>query len=640
LSEKQNGKHEKDGVCLLDEQKIVFRVDEEFCIETFEKYRSLVFALGQVVYEHRIDDDIIIWSGEFEKVLGYDEKEMDNSIESWLGRVHPEDLPAVKAEFDKATQEKGLYDLEYRFRHRDGRYLWMHDRGKMMVDHHNKPFKLIGIFRDISEKKKAEKSLKEAKKQIEKTFEALDQAVFIVDPKDRTIIQCNPAVEKIFGYGIDEVLGRNTEFLHVDRTMYEKFGNDLFRSLNQSGIYHAEFQMKRKDGSVFFTEITVTQILDDNGNRLAVVSVVRDITKRKQTETELIQANKELEALKDRLHAENVYLQEEISLNHNFENIIGKSEPIQKVLKQVEQVASTDSTVLILGETGTGKELIARAIHSASRRNYKPLIKVDCAAIPPSLIESEFFGHEKGAFTGATRRREGRFALADGGTIFLDEIGELPKDIQAKLLRVLQEGEYEPVGSSNTRKLDIRVIAATNRDLNKAVKEGAFRVDLYYRLNVFPLKVPPLRERVDDIPLLALFFTKRFAQKMGRSFQALTQGCVQKLMTYTWPGNVREIQNVIERAMITSQGNTLDLEHLLAGNFNNTVSQQPVRTVERDQGIRTHKQMIQLERENLIAALKATHWQVAGTSGAARLLGIPASTLSSRMKVLNIKRPQ
>jgi formate hydrogenlyase transcriptional activator len=511
LAEDPICKQEKEGVCLLDDRKGVFRIDEEFCIETFEKYRSLVFALGQVVYEHRIADKVIIWSGGFEKVLGYNEKEMGNGIESWLGRVHPEDLPAVKAEFENVTREDRLYDLEYRFRQRDGRYLWMHDRGKMIVDQHSKPLKVIGVFRDI--------------------------------------------------------------------------------------------------------------------------------TKRKQAENELIRVNEELEDLKNRLHAENIYLQEEIRLNHNFENIIGKSDPMQQVLNLVQQVAPTDSTVLILGETGTGKELIARAIHSASRRNHKPLIKVDCASIPPALIESEFFGHEKGAFTGATRHREGRFALADGGTIFLDEIGELPKDIQAKLLRILQEGEFEAVGSSKTRKVDIRVIAATNRDLSKALNEGAFRVDLYYRLNVFPIKLPPLRERVDDIPLLASFFAKRFAQKMGWLDQPLTEGFVEKLMAYTWPGNVREIQNVIEHAMITSKGNKLNPDFVLTEDFNDDGARQPAHPEKTNREIRTHKQMIQLERENLIAALAATHWRVAGSSGAAQLLGIPASTLSSRMKALGIKRP-
>jgi len=301
------------------------------------------------------------------------------------------------------------------------------------------------------------------------------------------------------------------------------------------------------------------------------------------------------------------------------------------VLRAVKQVAATDASVLVSGETGTGKELVARAIHAASSRRNRPLIKVNCAAIPATLVESEFFGHEKGAFTGATQRRDGRFALADGGTIFLDEVGELPADLQAKLLRVLQEGEFEPVGSSRTRRVDVRVIAATNRDLVQAVRDGRFREDLYYRLNVFPIDVPALRERGDDVIVLARSFAARIAQRMGRTIEPLASEDLACLRAYGWPGNVRELQNVVERAVITSIGGRLAVRRFLP----QLAPPPPARPTV----VRTVRDLEQLERESILAALEASTWQIAGDGGAADRLGTKPSTLRSRMKALGIIRP-
>jgi PAS domain S-box-containing protein len=494
---------------------------------------------------------------------------------------------------------------------------------------------------DISELKRTQEELQASQELLDKTFSSLEEAVFVVDASDRTIVTCNPAVKRIFGYETDEVIGRNTKFLHVNHDMYEDFGEALFRSLDINGSYHVEFQMKRKGGSIFFTEHTATQIFDHAGNRSAIVSAVRDITQRKKAQEALIKANKELEMLKERLYEENIYLQEEIRLNQNFENIIGESNAIKRVFAQVEQVSSTDATVLILGETGTGKELLARALHANSRRKHQPLIKIDCAAIPPTLIESEFFGHEKGAFTGAIKSRVGRIALADEGTIFLDEIGELPKDIQSKLLRVLQEGEFEPVGSSKTQKVDIRVIAATNRDLWKAVQDGSFRLDLYYRLSVFPIKVPSLRDRREDIPLLSSFFTQHFAQKINKKIESLSQESIRQLVAYDWPGNVRELQNVIERAVITSREGRLALEPMMPSRESKPmIDTKKSQKLSYEGPILTTEEMQQLERENLIRALKTAGWRISGKNGAAFLLGMPPSTLSSRIKALGIKRPK
>jgi transcriptional regulator with GAF, ATPase, and Fis domain len=319
------------------------------------------------------------------------------------------------------------------------------------------------------------------------------------------------------------------------------------------------------------------------------------------------------------------------------DEIIGGSAALRRVLADVHQVAVTDATVLILGETGTGKELIARAIHLASRRRDKPLIKVNCAAIPATLIESEFFGHEQGAFTGATKKRDGRFALAHGGTIFLDEVSELPLELQSKLLRVLQEGEFEPVGSAHTRKVDARVIAATNRDLAQAVHDGKFREDLYYRLNVFPISLPALRERREDIGMLAAAFAQKFAKRLGRSLEPLSRDCLRRLEAYNWPGNVRELQNIIERAVITSSDGKLNLDRALPETVNLPYIM-PADDSAAAKRVRTAKELEELERQNLIAALESADWKVAGGNGAAQLLGIKPTTLSSRMKALGIER--
>jgi transcriptional regulator with GAF, ATPase, and Fis domain len=336
---------------------------------------------------------------------------------------------------------------------------------------------------------------------------------------------------------------------------------------------------------------------------------------------------------KELLEVQNSFLRQELQSAHTAE-FIGESESVQNVFADLDQVAQTDTTVLILGETGTGKELAARAVHMASPRRGGPLIKVNCAALPSTLIEAELFGHEKGAFTGATKARDGRFALADGGTIFLDEIGEIPIEVQVKLLRVLQEGEIERVGSSKTQKVDVRVIAATNRDLLQAIQNGEFREDLYYRLAVFPLEMPPLRARDRDILLLANVFVERHSKRIGREIKPVTDEQATRLLSYPWPGNVRELQNVIERAAITSMDGYLNLDRALP----EVASTEP-QTVTDSTAIRTADEMQELEKINILRALQVSDWRVSGEGGAAGILGINPSTLSSRMKALGISRP-
>jgi transcriptional regulator with GAF, ATPase, and Fis domain len=399
--------------------------------------------------------------------------------------------------------------------------------------------------------------------------------------------------------------------------------------------------------------------MEDDPRRTAVLKIFAARAgaelERQYAEERLQRALAEVEALKNRLQAENVYLQEEIQAEHPFEEIVGNSPALLAVLRKVERVAASDSTVLVTGETGTGKELVARAIHARSARQDRPLVKVNCSAISAGLVESELFGHVKGAFTGAIERRIGRFELADGGTIFLDEVGELPLETQVKLLRVLQEQEFEPVGSSHTVRVDVRIIAATNRDLNEAIRAGRFRSDLYYRLNVFPIDVPPLRERRSDIPQLAMFFLSSLSKRFGKRIDAVSEETMERLVAYPWPGNIRELQNVIERAVVLSPGPVLELDRDLI----------PTRTPENHPGandflghaagplvrkssgrLRTtgssSRQMPSLqevERGHILAALKHTGGVIEGPRGAAKILDLHPNTLRSRMQKLGIKRP-
>lgn len=394
--------------------------------------------------------------------------------------------------------------------------------------------------------------------------------------------------------------------------------------------------MKTAQGAVLgHIAVLHTQALHPSTQDLQVLQVFAARAcaelERLQAERALRAAHAELERYRDRLSAENVYLQEELRRTHNVEDIVGCDPGLEALLEQVARVAPSDAAVLIQGETGTGKELIARALHNQSARRERPLVKVNCGAIASGLVESELFGHVKGAFTGAVARRVGRFQLAHGGTIFLDEVGELSADVQVKLLRVLQEHELELLGSSETVRVDVRVIAATNRNLEHEVSAGRFRADLYYRLNVIPLHVPPLRERRGDVPKLALHFMWRAAQKIGRPVHAISSETLQRLCVYPWPGNIRELQNVIERAVILSPGPTLELDaRQLASTALPTAA---------DGGEAESTSLEDVERRHVRAILERSEWVIEGSAGAAKLLGLNASTTRSLMKRLGITRP-
>ena len=475
---------------------------------------------------------------------------------------------------------------------------------------------------------RAESEVREREEKVGRLLGSAMDAIIELDEGLR-ISRVNPAAEKIFRCRDATMVGydfrRFVDEADGDRLAALIEALDARPEGARSSWIAGGLTARCPDGGSFPAEATISRF--ELHHRKYTTLILRNVRDRVEAEQKIESLTAEAELLREELQA----------LQHNGA-LIGESHALKQVLRDFAQVAGTDTTVLIMGETGTGKELAARAIHDASHRRDRPLVIVNCAAIPATLIESEFFGHEPGAFTGATKKREGRFSLAHKSTIFLDEIGELPLDLQAKLLRVLQEGEFDPVGSSTTRKVDVRVLAATNRDLAAAVKQGTFREDLYYRLNVFPVRLPPLRERGDDVVRLASAFAKRFAAKMGRTLAPLTADEARRLQAYSWPGNVRELQNVIERAVITAQDGKLNLDRALP----ETPSTQPApakKSSSLPDAILSVKELEELERTNILHALETTKWKVSGEKGAASLLGINASTLSSRMKALKIQKP-
>jgi PAS domain S-box-containing protein len=480
---------------------------------------------------------------------------------------------------------------------------------------------------------RAEKQVREREEKLRRLFDSAMDAVIEFD-ENLQLTRMNPAAEQTFRCAADNLTGQNFSRL-ISQESRAKL-ETLIRELNAGSKERRSLwipgglQALPIDGKEFPAEATLSRFEVERQSFYSLI--LRNINDR-------LEADRKIHSLA----AEAAYLREEIKSRCGFDEILGESVSLKRALEDVEQVAATDATVLILGETGTGKELFARAIHGASRRRDKPLITINCAAIPASLMESEFFGHEKGAFTGATQRRDGRFALADQATIFLDEIGELSLDLQAKILRVLQEGEFAPVGSSHTRKVDVRVIAATNRDLKQIVKEGRFRDDLFYRLNVFPIEVPPLRERSNDVLLLASAFAAKVAQRLVRRIGPLSEEYKERLKSYSWPGNVRELQNVIERAVITSRDGCLNLNRALPEAGGDTL--RDLKTRERipkevSERILQSRELQQLERKNILRALESTAWRVAGKDGAAALLGMNPSTLNSRIRAFKITRPK
>jgi PAS domain S-box-containing protein len=453
----------------------------------------------------------------------------------------------------------------------------------------------------------------------------------------------NAATREILGWQPEEVIGKRSHDIHhhshADGSPYPHTECPIYAALQDGEVHRVENEVFwHVDGHPIPVEYTSTPIRQDGGIQGAVV-VFRDVSERKEIERQREAAFQEVKRLKEELEQERDYLRDEIKAVSDFGEIVGTSSALKRTMAQIEAVAATPANVLILGESGVGKEMVAHAIHDRSERADRSLVKVNCASIPKDLFESEFFGHVKGAFTGAHRDRVGRLQLADGGTVFLDEVGEIPMDLQSKLLRALQEWEFERVGDDRTVKVDVRVVAATNRDLEAEVKAGKFREDLYYRLGVFPIVVPPLRDRREDIGPLAEHFLERSCTELGRDPMRLSKQQVQQLMRHRWPGNIRELRNIIERAVILSSGNRarfdLAIPDSVDARAETTTDQMPLDGT----GFVSDAEMREREKLNLIAALRHANWRVWGTNGAAGLLGIKPSTLTYRMRVLGITKP-
>ncbi len=453
---------------------------------------------------------------------------------------------------------------------------------------------------------------------------------------DTTLTFVNDAYSRFWGKTRDELLG--TKFLtFIPESAHPAVLSQVASIVDHPAVQSHEHEVVLQDGKIGWQHWINRPIVDADGKVTELQAIGRDITDRRRAEEELRNALADVKRLSEQLHAENLYLQDELTAAERHGDLVCRSETMRARLAEAGRVAPTMTPVLITGETGTGKEVLARALHSMSGRRDRPFVRVNCAALPASLIESELFGHERGAFTGAVSRRAGRFELADGGTLFLDEIGELPIELQPKLLRVLQESEFERVGSSRTVRVSVRILAATNRDLAAAVAAGTFRADLYYRLNVFPIHVPPLRERVEDIGPLASTFLRQACRRVGREIDGISRETFAAFEAYDWPGNVRELQNVIERATVTTRGHVLRLPDDWAGALAFDAERASALQATGTDGAVAH--LSELERQHILNALRHTHWRIDGHRGAAALLGVKPSTLRSKMARLGILGP-
>ncbi len=576
------------------------------------------------------------------ELFGYSVGELTGRLVFDLYANTPHGRPKAREVFQRFLAGQECRSEELECRTADGRQVWISLSVTPIRGAQGHIEASRSMLVDITGRKRAEAALRESEERLSRILESAMDAIVTMDEEER-IVLFNAAAEKVFRCSAAEAIGRPFE-----RFLSEDFRRKVaiyIRARAQPGSAQRYMSSEgltafRSDGDEFPIEGTISQV--EVGGQNLFTLTLRDINEQRRAEAEL-----------HKVQLANVYLQEEIQAEHNFKEIVGNSPELLVLLRKVEQVALTDTTVLIYGETGTGKELVARAIHDRSTRNERPLVKVNCSAISAGLVESELFGHVKGAFTGAIERRVGRFELADRGTIFLDEVGELPLETQVKLLRVLQEHEFEPVGSCRSIRVDVRVIAATNRDLNEAVKAKCFRSDLFYRLNVFPLEVAPLRERRPDIPKLAMFFLERFSKKFGKRIDTISQATMDLLVSYGWPGNIRELQNIIERAAVLSHGSVLALSaNLLPADFSEAGADASGGMGDHAIGSavasntsdaswpapRSSTSLEEVERSHILVVLRRTGGLIEGPNGAARILNVNPSTLRGRMKKLGINR--
>ena len=532
----------------------------------------------------------------------------------WQAAFHPDDLPPLMEKWRQLLVSGEPGEIDARLRRHDGVFRWFLIRVEPFRDETGKIIRWYGTSTDIEALKQTQERLREDERELRRITDAIPQTIVVLDPSGAPIY-ANQATLDYTGLNIEDVVAPDFRgrIFHPDDL--ERLRSDRKASLELGLPFEAEQRALRRDGQYRWFLIRYNPFRNEQGQVTRWYATGTDIHERVRME--------------ERTRNENLALREQIDRDSMFEDIVGASEALRRVLRQVTKVAPADSTVLLLGETGTGKELVARAIHKRSNRAERAFMAVNCAAIPPSLIASELFGHEKGAFTGATQRRLGRFESANGGTIFLDEIGDLPAEIQIALLRVLQEREIERVGSNRAISVDVRVVAATHRDLKALVADGTFRADLLYRLNVVPIDMPSLRDRADDIPLLAEYFIERFAKRLGKKFRRIDRKTVKVFQTYDWPGNVRELQNVIERAVILNEGDTFCVDETW-------LSAQAPRFIRPT--VALSGALLGHEKEMIEAALAQSQGRVSGPAGAAVKLGLPSQTLDSKIKRLKINK--
>ena len=595
---------------------------EETLRESAERLRLTTETVGAGLWVMEIDTKKV-WVSPQTRELFHFAPDEEIFYESFLKVIHPGDRERVAQDVQRTVQSGELLHCDYRIALPDGSVRWIVSRGRRFLMSTERQERMMGISLDITERKGLELHLRESRTLLTSLVDSTSDMIWSVDSERFGLLTFNRGLYEYFLHqrGIQIKAGMRPEDLFPTEDYIQQW-RMFYRKALDEGSYTTEYKVYAGTRTL---RLNINRLESDDA--VFGVSVFgQDITERKEMENKLREHLGEIERLKLQLEKENVYLREEIKTERGFGKVIGDSDALRYVLFRAQQVAPTDSTVLILGETGTGKGMVADAIHEMSSRKDKPMVTINCAAIPENLIESELFGREKGAFTGSHTRQIGRFEVANGGTIFLDEIGEMPLALQAKLLRVLQDGQFERLGSTSTLNVDVRVIAATSRDLKVETRKGRFREDLYYRLNVFPLTIPPLRMRSEDIPQLVHYFIGKYAKKFVRQIEKVPKNTMQTLQAYRWPGNVRELEHVIERAVITSPGSVLQLTENL--------DQEPA-----DTGEESLQNLETVEREHILKVLQQTRWKIDGEGGAAAILGLNPSTVRFRIKKLDIRRP-
>ena len=574
------------------------------------------------------------WSDELYRIFGLLPQEIEATYEAFLASVHPDDRQAVdQANKESLSDPDNIHSIEHRVVRPDGTERVVHARREVFFDQNRRPVRMIGTVHDITARKHLETEAGADQIRLSMALEAAGMVTWEWDISTRSIRYSDNLQAIVRGTAVEPYCSLEALMPEIHPDDREGLAKALDQASKEGTPFECEYRVHMLDGTYRWILGKGKRVVVEGGKPVRVLGLSTDITERKHAEETLKKAFDEIKELKEQLEAENIYLREEVELKGCSKDIIGISNPIKYVMHRISQVAPTSMTVLLIGETGTGKGLFARALHQGSSRRDKPFVNVNCAGLPPNLIESELFGREKGAFTGSTARQIGRFEIANGGTILLDEIGELPLELQAKLLKVIENGEFERLGSPHTVKVDVRIIASTNRDIEEEVKKGQFRKDLFYRLNVFPITIPSLKQRRKDIPLLVKSYAETFCKKHGKHIETIPKNTMKALEDYAWPGNVRELINVIERAVIVSDGTKLRLAE--------KIDALPIDSTQGNEGMNTlqTKDLVEVERKHILKILQETGWKIEGLKGAAQLLGMNPSTLKSRMRKLGIKRP-